>query len=274
MVISYFKNLINNKNMLVLIIIAYSLFYIVIFSLFAMPDVPDVNREYEKQPYVYYKWILLLYPFIFIVVSIFIDNVAKWHRHIGYFIFFAMVFISLISNFMLISFANINKKKCTILCRPYSYFFMGYSFSVKYSKDIPKAIKLMNKFKGSEKTECLIGFASSVKQSDFRNCLAILSFSDGKDFARGLGSRVLTMLLDGMSETSAFHRIILDTIPAEYRPYYFTALGAYFSEITEDSYNDSWDVFLNFIESNIESFDRHYCYEGLKESYYRHLSIN
>jgi len=156
-------NIKPNKLRKEIFILAYPIIFALIYSISVYSIGPSSKNA------AYYRYILPIYPFIFIIISLFIvnlfNNKKRIFRYLGILISAIVIIMGIISNINLISFDNWNLGDNSACQSHYSYVFyksLGEFFGRYFADDISSAISACNKVPSEFKGDCFFGLGEGI----------------------------------------------------------------------------------------------------------------
>ncbi|MBU1912652.1 MAG: hypothetical protein KKB22_03870 [Candidatus Omnitrophica bacterium] len=216
---------------------AFILLYPIIFSfLFAFSYYTLSKKdEYNFFGFNEYRFLIMLYPFVFIILAIFLSRLWDWSKrgrriaaYLSVCISLFLVASGLSADYNLITFRNF-RNRC--VHAGYNYFFLGMAFGEKYGNFIPAAVSHAENIRQPYRTSVFRGIGFNIGWRFFRGkeyrdidiCMAQINKVDPayRPFAlEGFGA-FLEMQLKGITRAASY----VNNMDKQYRPDLYRGIG-------------------------------------------------
>ena len=182
----------------------FFLIYVVIFSLIYSLSNFEVSHGVG---FFGYRYLIPLYPFIFIIIALFLCKVTERKREmrgkvfVSNFLLIGLIFIGLVSNFKFISFNKKNINFFDIDFNP-SYVPLGQKLEERYGDDIDKCITLINQVEEMYRFHLYKGLGIAIGQrfkNDFNKYINLANRVEERyrpDIYKGIAIGFLAINLD------------------------------------------------------------------------------
>jgi len=210
----------------------FFLLYVIIFLLIYSLS----NFRVRDLTFAGYRYLLPLYPFIFVLIALFLSKVQERESRVKVFIssFLLIILLSigLAGNLKLISFNNkINTRFLDIDYTP-SYLYLGCRIGMMYGDEIDKCIGLINRVEERYRFPLYEGLGSTIAQqfeNDIDKCIGLINRVE---------ERYRTAVYRGISISFNWNRCkgdidkcigLINRVEEKYRPYFYRDISNFFN---------------------------------------------
>ena len=241
----------------------FILAYLVVFLLlYSLGPYSIKLIEHELYNFYGYKRLIVLYPFIFVIISLFLDKLWSQKSRLLLFISLLLTLFFLTSgsaaNYGLVTLDNFGSP---FIYEGYSYYSLGFVIGKRSESDISKAVYLANKVKKQYRPLVFEGIGTYWGQMFYQRQMLNEYVSSmrqsGPEYVsyaiRGLGLSLGSECRDDIQRASDS----INLIDQEYRPYAYEGLGGWVGLI----YGHRADLLVKEISQVTKQYQSN-CYLG------------